>query len=242
MGDALGVWPSNCPELVDELVDLSGLDGNTAVKVAGIGEMRLADALGKHFEIARPSPDALAFIASRSRNSALKELLGEERKADLRKWLWGQQLADVLHEFPVKLSAPDLIGMLKRMQPRLYSIASSPRAHPGEVHLTVSAVRYNNGRRQRKGVSSTFLADRANDVSVPVFVQKSAHFRPPRSGDTPDDHGGPRHGRRAVSRFFAGAAFARRRAAGTGCFLVNSMRQPTSTIAKNWKRCARRVC
>jgi sulfite reductase (NADPH) flavoprotein alpha-component len=185
VGDALGVWPSNCPDLVDELVALSGLDGNIAVKVAGIGEMRLADALGKHFEIARPSPDALAFIASRSRNGALKALLGEERKADLRKWLWGQQLADVLHEFPVTLSAPDLLGVLKRMQPRLYSIASSPRAHPGEVHLTVSAVRYNNGRRQRKGVSSTFLADRANDVSVPVFVQKSAHFRPPRSGDTP---------------------------------------------------------
>jgi sulfite reductase (NADPH) flavoprotein alpha-component len=185
VGDALGVWPSNCPELVDELVNLSGLDVDTAVKVTGIGEMRLADALGKHFEIARPSPDALAFIASRSTNGALKALLGEDRKADLRKWLWGQQLADVLHEFPVKLSAPELIGMLKRMQPRLYSIASSPRAHPGEVHLTVSAVRYNNGRRQRKGVSSTFLADRADDVSVPVFVQKSAHFRPPRSGDTP---------------------------------------------------------
>jgi sulfite reductase (NADPH) flavoprotein alpha-component len=185
VGDALGVWPSNCPELVDELVDLSGLDADAAVKVAGIGEMRLADALGKHFEIARPSPDALTFIASRSTNGALRELLGDERRADLRKWLWGQQLADVLHEFPVKLSAPELIGMLKRMQPRLYSIASSPRAHPGEVHLTVSAVRYSNGRRQRKGVSSTFLADRANDVSVPVFVQKSAHFRPPRSGDTP---------------------------------------------------------
>jgi sulfite reductase (NADPH) flavoprotein alpha-component len=191
VGDALGVWPSNCPELVDELVDLSGLDAGTAVKIAGIGEMRLADALGKHFEIARPSPDALTFIASRSTNGALRELLGDERRADLRKWLWGQQLADVLHEFPVKLSAPELIGMLKRMQPRLYSIASSPRAHPGEVHLTVSAVRYSNGRRQRKGVSSTFLADRANDVSVPVFVQKSAHFRPPRSGDTPMIMGGP---------------------------------------------------
>jgi sulfite reductase (NADPH) flavoprotein alpha-component len=185
VGDALGVWPSNCPELVDELVDLSGLDPDTAVKVAGIGEMRLADALGKHFEIARPSPDALAFIASRSTNGALRELLADDRRADLRKWLWGQQLADVLHEFPVTLSAPELIGMLKRMQPRLYSIASSPRAHPGEVHLTVSAVRYSNGRRQRKGVSSTFLADRADDVSVPVFVQKSAHFRPPRNGDTP---------------------------------------------------------
>ncbi|MFP3548296.1 sulfite reductase subunit alpha, partial [Rhizobium sp. SIMBA_035] len=87
------------------------------------------------------------------------------------------QLADVLHEYPVELSAPELIGMLKRLQPRLYSISSSPKAHAGEVHLTVSAVRYNNGRRERKGVASTFLADRVAEGSVPVFVQKSTHFR-----------------------------------------------------------------
>jgi sulfite reductase (NADPH) flavoprotein alpha-component len=188
VGDALGVWPSNCPELVDELIGLSGLSADTAVNVTGAGEMRLADALGKHYEIARPNHDTLAFIAARTRNgadSALSRLLSEDNKADLKKWLWGQQLADVLHEFPVALSATELVGMLKRMQPRLYSIASSPRAHPDEIHLTVSAVRYNNGRRQRKGVSSTFLADRADDVSVPVFVQKSAHFRLPHHGDAP---------------------------------------------------------
>ncbi|MFM0300162.1 bifunctional nitrate reductase/sulfite reductase flavoprotein subunit alpha [Paraburkholderia sediminicola] len=184
-GDALGVWPSNCPELVDELISLSGLSAEVAVNVSGVGEMRLADALGKHYEIARPSPDSLAFIAARSINSSLRDLLMPERKSDLKQWLWGQQLADVLHEFPVTLTATELTGVLKRLQPRLYSIASSPKAHPGEVHLTVSAVRYSNGRRHRKGVSSTFLADRAGDVSVPVFVQKSAHFRPPHVSDTP---------------------------------------------------------
>ncbi|MGF6697371.1 sulfite reductase (NADPH) flavoprotein alpha-component [Paraburkholderia sp. MM5496-R1] len=184
-GDALGVWPSNCPELVDELITLSGLYAEASVHVAGIGDMRLADALGKHYEIARPSAEALAFVAARSGNGALGDLLAPERKADLKQWLWGQQLADVLHEFPVSLSAAELTGMLKRLQPRLYSIASSPKAHPGEVHLTVSAVRYTNGRRHRKGVSSTFLADRASDTDVPVFVQKSAHFRPPHQSDTP---------------------------------------------------------
>ncbi|WP_369679576.1 diflavin oxidoreductase, partial [Burkholderia ubonensis] len=92
---------------------------------------------------------------------------------------------DVLHEYPVELSGAELVGMLKRMQPRLYSIASSPKAHRDEIHLTVSAVRFHNGRRARKGVASTFLADRAEDGRVPVFVQKSAHFRPPASGDAP---------------------------------------------------------
>ncbi len=185
VGDALGVWPSNCPELVSELLDLSGLNGNTAVQVAGLGELPLSEALTRHYEIARPSADALALIASRAGTQSLSDLLGDSRKGDLRKWLWGQQLADVLHEFPVALSATELLGVLKRMQPRLYSIASSPKAHANEIHLTVSAVRYNNGRRQRKGVSSTFLADRATDVDVPVFIQKSTHFRPPRDPLTP---------------------------------------------------------
>jgi sulfite reductase (NADPH) flavoprotein alpha-component len=184
-GDALGVWPSNCPELVDELIGLSGLSADAAVNVAGAGEMRLADALARHYEIARPNSDLLAFVAARSNNGALRDLLAPERKADLKQWLWGQQIADVLHEFPVRLTATELTGMLKRLQPRLYSIASSPKAHAGEVHLTVAAVRYSNGRRHRKGVSSTFLADRAGDVNVPVFVQKSAHFRPPHGSETP---------------------------------------------------------
>ncbi|QGZ65962.1 bifunctional nitrate reductase/sulfite reductase flavoprotein subunit alpha [Paraburkholderia acidisoli] len=184
-GDALGVWPTNCPALVDELLHLTRLAGDASVSVSGHGDMRLADALARHYEIARPSPDALAFIAARTRSRGLAELLGEARKADLRNWLWGQQIADVLHEYPVDVSPSELLGMLKRLQPRLYSISSSPKAHAGEVHLTVSAVRYNNGRRERKGVASTFLADRAEAGSVPVFVQKSTHFRPPRNGDTP---------------------------------------------------------
>lgn len=184
-GDALGVWPTNCPELVGEVLSLTKLDADAPVHVSGSGEMRLADALATHYEIARPSPEALKLIAARTPGPALKQLLGDERKNELKSWLWGQQLADVLHEHPASLSADELLGVLKRMQPRLYSISSSPKAHAGEVHLTVSAVRYDNGRRKRKGVSSTFLADRAHDADVPLFVQKSAHFRPPRQGDTP---------------------------------------------------------
>ncbi|QJP70761.1 bifunctional nitrate reductase/sulfite reductase flavoprotein subunit alpha [Burkholderia glumae] len=188
-GDALGIWPTNCPAVVDELLTLTRLSADTPVSVPGVGELRLGEALGRHLDITRPHPDALALIAGRSRNGALKALLASDRRADLKNWLWGQQLADVLHEFPVELSAAELVAMLKRLQPRLYSIASSPAAHRGEVHLTVSAVRYSNGRRERKGVASTFLADRAQmgegGVPVPVFVQKSAHFRPPASGDTP---------------------------------------------------------
>ncbi|WPN49444.1 bifunctional nitrate reductase/sulfite reductase flavoprotein subunit alpha [Pseudomonas sp. P8_241] len=180
-GDALGVYPRNCPELVSELLDLTRLHGETAVSVDQRGEVPLHQALTEHFEIARPNSETLAFIAERSTNPGLKQLLGSERKAELKDWLWGRQLADVLQEFPVDCSASELLGTLKRLQPRLYSIASSPKAHPREIHLTVAAVRYG----KRKGVSSTFLADRAQSGNVPVFVQPSKHFRAPADGNVP---------------------------------------------------------
>ncbi len=180
-GDALGVMPRNCPELVSELLDLTRLGGATCVNIDTFGEVPLQQALTQHFEIARPSQDTLMFIAERSRNCDLKHLLEPERKADLKNWLWGRQLADVLQQYPIDCSAQELLGTLKRLQPRLYSIASSAKAHPQHVHLTVSAVRYG----KRKGVSSTFLADRAGDSDVPLFVQPSKHFRTPTDGDVP---------------------------------------------------------
>lgn len=180
-GDALGVMPRNCPELVSELLELTRLGGDTHVNIDTFGDVPLQQALTQHFEIARPSSDTLAFIAERSRNPALKQLLEPERKADLKNWLWGRQLADVLQEYPVDCAADELLGTLKRLQPRLYSIASSAKAYPQQVHLTVAAVRYG----KRKGVSSTYLADRADDGEVPIFVQPSKHFRTPTDGDVP---------------------------------------------------------
>ncbi|MFY1664249.1 molybdopterin-dependent oxidoreductase [Pseudomonas sp. Pseu.R1] len=180
-GDALGVWPRNCPALVDELLELTGLSGEQAVHVAKAGDVSLREALSGHFEIARPAAEALGFIAQRSGSQELKTLLSGPFKGELKSWLWGRQLADVLREFPLRCSAQDLLTTLKPLQPRLYSIASSSKVHPDAVHLTVSAVRYG----KRKGVSSTFLADRAEDCEVPIFLQPTQHFRPPADGDVP---------------------------------------------------------
>lgn len=178
-GDALGVWPRNCPELVAEVIERAGLDGEQLVSVAKVGDLPLREALTSHYEIARPSNEALALIAERSGSSELRGLLGN--KEQLKVWLWGRQLADVLQAFPVDHRAEELLGSLKRLQPRLYSISSSPKAHAGEVHLTVSAVRYG----KRKGVASTFLADRVAEGEVPLFVQTNRHFRVPADGDVP---------------------------------------------------------
>ena len=92
-----------------------------------------------------------------------------------------------LAELPSKAaSAADFAAPLRKLQPRLYSISSSPKAHPGEVHLTVAVVRYDLNGRPRKGVCSTFFADRVGtDTKVPVFVHRSPSFKLPADGSKP---------------------------------------------------------
>jgi sulfite reductase (NADPH) flavoprotein alpha-component len=87
---------------------------------------------------------------------------------------------------PAGASAAELTAGLRRIPPRLYSISSSPRMHPGEVHLTLGVVRFEVNGRPRKGVCSTFLADRvAADTPVPVFVHASPGFKLPADPTVP---------------------------------------------------------
>jgi NADPH-dependent sulfite reductase flavoprotein alpha-component len=172
-GDALGVWPRNCPALVEELLALMQQDGKTQVQLKGQPPMPLAQALESHLEIARVTPQQLQVFSQQADD--LRHLLQPERKAALQDWLWGRQLVDVLRAFPQQLPLATWLDLLKPLQPRLYSISSSPLAHPDQVHLTVSTVRYG----ERKGVCSTFLADRAKSLKVAIFPQVSKHFRLP---------------------------------------------------------------
>ncbi|SDK41901.1 sulfite reductase (NADPH) alpha subunit [Methylophilus rhizosphaerae] len=181
-GDALGVWPTNCPELVGDILSALKLSPSTMVTVKDHGEVTLVDALSHHYEIARITPDMLNFVQQRSQSAALATLMADDKI--LKDWLWGKQVIDLLLAYPIKVEAGEWLAVLKRLQPRLYSISSSPRKHPDQVHLTVSAVRYGKGNT-RGGVCSTFMADRAVDVSVPIFLQRSAHFRPPKNPDAP---------------------------------------------------------
>ncbi|MEH0873580.1 sulfite reductase subunit alpha [Pectobacterium cacticida] len=185
-GDALGIWPTNNPELVTEILSALKLSPATVVTVKDKGDMTLAEALAQHVEIARITPEFLQFVRQRTNKPALADLLQEERKEALKQWLWGRQIVDVLQAFPIQVQADELLSVLKRMQPRLYSISSSPKVTPHQIHLTVSTVRYGVEGQLRGGVCSTFLADRAAESgTVPIFIQKSAHFRPPQHPDTP---------------------------------------------------------
>ncbi len=185
VGDALGVYASNCTQYVADVLALLGLDGEEAVNAGG-SEMSLRHALTHHFDVTKPSNDLLAAAAKRSPGSDLAALIAPERKDDLKKWLYGREVIDLLAELTQPFTAAEFASMLKKLAPRLYSISSSLKAHPDEVHLTISAVRYEAHGRMRKGVASTYLADRMNDTArAPIFVQPSHGFKPPASGDTP---------------------------------------------------------
>jgi sulfite reductase (NADPH) flavoprotein alpha-component len=183
-GDALGVLPVNCPELVNDLLNTLGCDGEEAVPTPA-GEISLRKALGTVFEVNQPGAEFLQRLAAH--NQTLRDLLAPERREDLKQWLWGRGVIDLLLETPAARFQPaEFVALLKKLAPRLYSIASSPKAHAGQVHLTVNTVRYESRGRARKGVGSTFLADRVGDTErVKIFVQPSHGFRPPEKADAP---------------------------------------------------------
>ncbi|MGV0626872.1 molybdopterin-dependent oxidoreductase [Mycolicibacter minnesotensis] len=184
-GDVLGVWPRHHRRLVQEWLHVTGTDGDTDVELGAGEQMPLRDALRERFAIARLNPDLVRFVAERCGSTELAELVRPENRKRFADWAWGRQQVDLLAEFPVSVSAHDWLTVLKPLQPRLYSISSSPKCSPREVHLTVSAVRYDFRGRPRRGVCSTYLADAAAREQVGIFVQKANHFRPPSESDVP---------------------------------------------------------
>ncbi|MFF7049611.1 molybdopterin-dependent oxidoreductase [Streptomyces griseorubiginosus] len=186
-GDALGIRPLNSADLVEEWLAVTGLDATAAVDVNGVGEVPLGEAFLRHLDITRITPALLRFVAERTRDPReLKKLLRPDNKDELAKWGWGRQAVDVITEYGVRAAPQDWARTLGRLQPRLYSISSSPLTDPHLVSLTVSVVRYENLRgTPRQGVCSPFLADAATGTPVPVHVQRSPHFRPPADPATP---------------------------------------------------------
>ncbi|HEY0530529.1 MAG TPA: bifunctional nitrate reductase/sulfite reductase flavoprotein subunit alpha [Actinoplanes sp.] len=178
-GDALGVWPRNADDLVDEWLALTALRPDQIVSIGGT-DAGLRDALTNDLDITRITPGLLRFLADRTQDAELRTLLRPDNKGSLAKWMWGRQAVDLLAGYPVKAAAQEWAEVLRRLQPRLYSISSSPLTDPSKVSLTVSVVRFG---RNRRGVCSTFLADTA--VDAPVFVQRAPHFRPPSDSAIP---------------------------------------------------------
>jgi sulfite reductase (NADPH) flavoprotein alpha-component len=185
-GDALCVMPTNCPELVADIIAAIGCSGDEDEPVNG-EFMSLSEALRTHFEIKLPSKDLLEEIAKRSGDKELNGLLESGDKEHLSNYLWGRDTLDLLLQFPdMEFSAAEFLALLKPLQHRAYSISSSGKMHSDNVHLTVASVRYNSHNRDHKGVCSTFLADLVDDNSnVGIFFQPNKTFRVPDNNDLP---------------------------------------------------------
>ncbi|MBG0567952.1 bifunctional nitrate reductase/sulfite reductase flavoprotein subunit alpha [Actinoplanes aureus] len=183
-GDALGVWPVNSPALVAEWLSATGLAYDTVVDLDG--PVAFGEVLSHCLDITKITKDLLRFTAERGGAGQLKTLLRADNKGELAKWSWGRQAVDLIAEHPVRATAQEWVGVLKRLQPRLYSISSTPLTDPDQVSLTVSVVRFDSHLgRARNGVCSTHLADAPIGAEVPIFVQKAPHFRPPADPATP---------------------------------------------------------
>jgi sulfite reductase (NADPH) flavoprotein alpha-component len=186
VGDSMTVWATNDPELVDEIVKKIGAKGDEPVKGPN-GDTTLREALFRDCRITQTTPKFLKTIAARAVNGAplLSELLKPERKQDLDTYLWGMEVIDFLIEHPsIKWTPQELVDTLAKLLPRMYSISSSLKAHPDQVHFTIDVVHYESRGRMRKGVCSTFLAERADRAPIPVFPNTSK-FRLPEDGNTP---------------------------------------------------------
>ncbi len=184
-GDALGVVPTNGPDTVDDWLQVTVLDAEAPTEIPGLPTIPLREAATRHLDITRVTPDLLKFVQQQTGSAELAKRLRPGNKLELQRWLWGKQAADVIAEYPFKAPLDEWLPLLERLQPRMYSISSSPKVDPREVQLTVSVVRYNNEGRGRAGVCSSFLADHSKGADIPIFVQRSSHFRPPSSPDTP---------------------------------------------------------
>jgi sulfite reductase (NADPH) flavoprotein alpha-component len=186
VGDSMTVWPTNDPALIDEIIKKIGAKGDEAVKGPN-GTTTLREALFRDCRITQTTPKFLKAIAERAVNGAplLSELLKPERKQDLDTYLWGMEVIDFLIEHPsIKWTPQEFVDMLAKLLPRMYSISSSLKGHPNQVHFTIDVVHYESHGRRRKGVCSTFLAERAEGVPIPVFPNTSK-FRLPEDVNTP---------------------------------------------------------
>ncbi len=182
-GDALGVWYQNDPQLVKELVELLWLKGDEPVTVEG-KTLPLSEALQWHFELTVNTATIVENYATLTRSESLLPLVGD--KAQLQQYAAATPIVDMVRFSPAQLDAEALIGLLRPLTPRLYSIASSQAEVESEVHVTVGVVRYDIEGRARAGGASSFLADRVEeDGEVRVFIEHNDNFRLPANPETP---------------------------------------------------------
>ena len=181
-GDSLGVIPRNFPQLVDDLLPHLGLEASTPVELP-TGAVAVRDLLINQYILNRVSKKFVKALLEKlpegEKKKQLAEIVGNEEAFD--DYVFTRDYTDVLAEYPARFTAPEFLPLANKIAPRLYSIASSPKAHPGEVHLTVAVVNYTTHGRVKYGMASGYLGhgQDLNKDEVPVYIQPTKHFHMP---------------------------------------------------------------
>ncbi len=187
-GDSLGIYPENHPHLVDELIEAMGWNADEPVTVNKNGDERpLREALLRHYEITVLTKPLLEQVAKLTSSNELQELLAAGHEQELRTYMNGRDLLDLVQDYSLKgVPAGEFVSILRKMPARLYSIASSSKAFPDEVHLTVRTVRYEAHGRERYGVCSVqWQSECKPGDTLPVYIHHNPNFKLPDNPDTP---------------------------------------------------------
>ncbi len=179
-GDALNIVPVNDVELVQLLLAYLGLSGDEMV-----GDVKLSSALKTTYDIKLPTAPFLGAVAEKSGDEELTRMLENGDREALNSYLWGRDVVDFIIDFKLTFTADEFIKLLRKLQPRAYSISSSMKKHGDEVHLTISSVRYESFGRKHEGLASCYLSDRVGDNKVAVYFSPNKAFRVPQDGNVP---------------------------------------------------------
>jgi len=184
-GDSLGIHPQNCPKLVGQLIEAMRWEAEEPVLV-GETQRPLRDVLRNHYEITVLTKPLVQKAVDFSRDG-LHELLLPDRVDDLTAYLGSRDLLDLVRDFSLAgTPARDFLEALRKLPPRLYSIASSYQANPDEVHVAVATVRWHAHSRERLGVCSVQCAERVKPGdTMPVYIHKNPNFRLPADPSAP---------------------------------------------------------
>ena len=182
-GDSAGIIPVNSEELIAEVLKVTALQPNEIVEVNNT-ERTLHEALYRDFELSKITSDVIKRYLEIVPNNELKKI--SEDINSLQTYIYGRDIVDLFTDYPAVITAGQLIKLLRPLQPRYYSIASSPKAFPGEIHLTVALVDYTHSGRNKRGTCSGFLSEiLTENEQVPVFIEPNPNFRLPVNPTTP---------------------------------------------------------
>jgi len=189
-GQSIGVFTTNSPGLVAEVLDITGFDPKHEIEQKDGSTLPLYDVLLNNLSLNRTTAKFVKAVHEKLPEGDAKTKLGEivEDKEQLTAYIFTRDYVDVLKEYPdAKFTAEEFAAVPGKISPRLYSIASSITKHPNEVHLTVAIVRYNTHGRDKTGLATGYLADHTElDINtLPVFFAPSKHFKLPEDNNTP---------------------------------------------------------